>query len=46
MAVAIQPATLSGIPIVKSPMMWGWAAIHIMTANTGVATMPLMTALQ
>ena len=45
-AVAIQPPSLSGIPIVKSPIMRGWAAIHIMTASTGAATMPLMTALQ
>ena len=45
-AVAIQPLILSGFPIVNSPMMRGWAAIHIMPANTGLATTPFITALQ
>ena len=36
----IQPPILSDIPIVNSPMMRNCAAIHIITASTGAATIP------
>ena len=44
--VAIQPS-IFGHPITtKSPMTFGAPASHIMTAITGTATIPLITALQ
>ena len=45
-ATAIQPPTRSDAGMVCSPMTSGFDAISIITAITGTATTPLMTALQ